>query len=151
MAEQTTYTSSLAQASVSPKLLHAGVTPIVGKFVYTPDVAATYTASCVVHLAKIPNKATLLDGYVIGEGDGMSTGYSVYLNTTLLSAAALDGDTVIARLTKNLPIEVSASASDGNNEYWNISVRNLNTYTTTETLAFVFYVCKDGLTNTGRG
>lgn len=143
MAEQRTFTSSIAHLTSPIKELHEGVWAVYGKYVYTDAVTALYTASCVVHLAKVPNNATLLDGYVVGEGDGMSTGYSVYLNTTLLGDAAMDGDTLIARLDKAVPIVVSASASDGNYEYWNISVRNLDPYTTTETLAFCFFITHD--------
>lgn len=151
MAAQSTYTASIAHRNIPAKLIHEGVTPVSGKFVFTPDVAATYTASCVVLLAKVPNRCTLLDGYVTGEGAGMSDGFSVYINgeTVALGSPLGTGDGTVGRISTNLPVEVSASQSDGNYEYWYVTAQNVAQLTTTETLAFCFFIAKDGLDNTG--
>ena len=151
MAAQTTYTASIAHRNIPAKLLETGVTPVSGKFVFTPAVAATYTASCVVLLAKVPNRCTLLDGYVTGEGEGMSDGFSVYINgeSVALGSPLGAGDGATSRLSTNLPVEASASAADGNYEYWYVTAQNIAQLTTTETLAYCFYIARDGLDNTG--
>lgn len=142
-----TLTSSIAHRHVPAKYLHEGVTPVVAKFVYSPTNAAhgaTLSVSSVIKMIKIPNGATVLDGYVYG---GVGTGITALVGSTLLTAAGASATQAPSRFTAAIPFEVSASQSDGNYQYTTLDITNVEIQSTTATFVAFAMIAKDGIRN----
>lgn len=57
-------TLTASSQNATPKAFHGGLT--TARFTFTLNAAASTTASDVILLCKLPNKATVIDGYITG-------------------------------------------------------------------------------------
>lgn len=111
-----TYTASSQTAT--PKAIHAGIT--VARATFTLNAAASTTISDVVKLIKIPNHATIIDGYLTGTHPGAATVLKV--GTAADDDCGTAAATLSATTQKNdfdndaLPFKVSIS--DDVNPQW---------------------------------
>lgn len=127
-----------------PIKLESGVAAVAGTVQYN---GATVSASHIVFLAKVPNGATITDGYIAGTSPNAQDTWKVGItgSETALSAAATLSATAQRVSFIKCPVKVSLSDS-ANPQYVTVYLtHNAGTDTATGSLSFkIEYVSNSG-------
>lgn len=130
--------------SRQPMRVEVGVNAVAGKLQYN---GTTVSASHIVFLAKVPNGATIINGYIAGTSSNAQDTWKVGFtgDESALSAAATLSATAQRVSFVKCPVKVSLSDSATNQYVTVYLTHNAGTDTATGSLSFLIeYVANAG-------
>jgi hypothetical protein len=103
--------TTASSATATPRAIHAGLN--VATATYTLNAAASTTLSDVLLMVKIPDQATIVDGYVVGTNGSAATTFKIGTSAdddALHVAASFSATAQLTRFSAaTLPFKVSIS------------------------------------------